>query len=156
MFPSPLAKIPDTLVSIVTGVCVPGKQFYILKAMWSSCKVIFRKKRRKTNNSEMGRFSTFSFSVSFFGSDTGIWDSKGPLLGQWGFTCLFHLAMDMFFLIASRGIICRIAFIIKDFTVKWINGKKFKEVTKMIKGWESMTSEERGQEHTIYSLPKGI
>lgn len=156
MFPSPPAKIPDTLVSIVTGVCVPGKQFYILKAMWSSCKVIFRKKRRKTNNSEMGRFSTFSFSVSFFGPDTRIWDSKGPLPWTVRFHLLLSLSNGYVFSIASRGIICRIAFIIKDFTVKWINGKKFKEVTKMIKGWESMTSEERCQEHTIYSLPKGI
>lgn len=101
MFLSSSTKIPVIFVSVVTGVCMPGKQFYILKNMWTSYKAI-----RKTNNSEMGKFSTFTFSVSFFGPDIGIWDSKGSFLE----TVRVHLPPSLsngyVFSVASRGIIC--------------------------------------------------
>lgn len=73
-----------------------------------------------------------------------------------GFTCLFHLEVDMFYQLQVEVLFVWTAFIIEGCTVKWINGKKFKEVAKMMEGWESMTSEERPQEHAIYSLPEGI
>lgn len=135
--------------------------------MWSPCKAVYRKKSRKTSNSEMGRrFITFSYSVSLLGIDTGSETQKAPSSARRLAlaTARFHLPLPLtngyIFLVASRGIFVWVACVIKGSTLHSDTWKTVqREVTKMIKGQESMTYEDRSQERAMYvlcSLPKGI